>query len=145
MVRENVVRTGAERTDTVTSGVRSLGSVARRESERAGPRMVNAGDLSPAPAVTDRDLDGRADLAQDRADLAAEEDQGDDRDDRDQGEDQCVLGQALALLVAADRGEERVDERHFGESPEMIAVPAAGHAECSCSERRGATDRRSQR
>src|SRR5674536_17398 len=52
-------------------------------------------------------LDRAADGAEDRADLAAEEDQGDDRHDRDEGEDQCVLGEPLALLVA---NEERRDE-----------------------------------
>jgi hypothetical protein len=44
-------------------------------------------------------LDGRADGAQDLADLRAQEDQGDDRHDRDEGEDQRVLGETLAFLV----------------------------------------------
>src|SRR5665811_1136802 len=52
-------------------------------------------------------LDRASDGAQDLADLAAEEDQGDDRHDRDEGEDQCVLGEPLTLLVA---NEERRDE-----------------------------------
>src|ERR1700694_5750052 len=52
-------------------------------------------------------LDGAADGAQHLADLAAEEDKGDDREDRDQGEDQRVLRESLALLIA---NEERRDE-----------------------------------
>jgi len=44
-------------------------------------------------------LDGRADGAQDPADLRAQEDQGDDRHDRDEGEDQRVLRETLAFLV----------------------------------------------
>ena len=55
-----------------------------------------------------RELDGRADLVQDRADLAAQEDEGDDRDDRDERQDQGVLSEALAFLVAA--GKVRRDE-----------------------------------
>jgi hypothetical protein len=34
------------------------------------------------------ELDRLSDCAEDRADLVAEEDQGDDRNDRDEGEDQ---------------------------------------------------------
>src|SRR5579862_4579823 len=43
-------------------------------------------------------LDRVADVAQDRADLAAQEEQGNDRDDRDQGQDEGVLGEALAVF-----------------------------------------------
>src|SRR5450756_559002 len=52
-------------------------------------------------------LDRVADGAQDRLDLPAEEDQSDDREDRDQGEDQRVLRESLALLLS---DEERRDE-----------------------------------
>jgi len=37
-----------------------------------------------------------------RSRSTVEEDQGDDRDDRDEGEDQGILREALAILVAAD-------------------------------------------
>src|SRR3954452_24411941 len=69
--------------------------------------------------VHDSDSDGldrRADLRQDRADLLAEEDQGDDRDDRDEGEDQRVLRETLAFLVPTDGCDECVDERHVGKT-----------------------------
>src|SRR5918994_4478655 len=73
-------------------------------------------------------LDRVADSAQDRADLAAQEDQRDDRDDRDEGEDQRVLRETLAFLVTAKRGEERGEERHVGASwmsthPQSRAAP----------------------
>jgi hypothetical protein len=45
-------------------------------------------------------LDRLPDRAQDLRRLAAEEDEGDDRHDRDERENECVLGEALALLVA---------------------------------------------
>src|SRR5215211_4384919 len=48
-------------------------------------------------------LDRLADRAQDRLDVAAQENEGDDRDDRDEGEDQRVLRETLAFLVAAKR------------------------------------------
>src|SRR4029078_6612014 len=57
-------------------------------------------------------LDRAADRAQDRADLAAQEDQGNDRDDGDEGEDQRVFGETLAILVPAERGEERAENGH---------------------------------
>src|SRR4051812_2806204 len=74
-------------------------------------------------------LDRRADVRQDRRDLAAEEDEGDDRDDGDEREDQRVLGETLALLVLTERGEQRGDERHEGllyecESPAIGGVAA---------------------
>src|SRR3954469_4872064 len=61
-----------------------------------------------------RELDRVADVRQDRRDLAAQEDEGHDRDDGDEREDQRVLRETLALLVLADRGEQRGDERHEG-------------------------------
>src|SRR4051812_6980431 len=66
-------------------GWRSRGDV-RTNERRAGFRPG---------ALRSTVLDRRADLAQDRADLVAEEDQGNDRDDRDEGEDQRVLGETL--------------------------------------------------
>src|SRR5204862_301576 len=45
-------------------------------------------------------LDGVTDVAQDLADLIAQEDEGNDRDDRDKREDQRVLRETLAFLVA---------------------------------------------
>ena len=44
------------------------------------------------------ELDAVADVAQDVADLPAEEQERDDRDERDQGEDQRVLRKALTIL-----------------------------------------------
>ena len=71
--------------------------------------MVTTNHAPPLPGRTD--LDRVADRAQDAADLAAQEDEGDDRDDRDEGEDQRVFRETLAFLVAAKRGEQRVEER----------------------------------
>src|SRR6266436_3824353 len=56
-------------------------------------------------------LDRVAHVAQDRRDLAAQENEGNDRDDGDQGEDQGVLSEALALFVATDGRDE---SRQFG-------------------------------
>src|SRR6478752_2299038 len=85
------------------------------------------------PISSERRLDRRTDLAQDGADLAAQEDEGDDRDDRDQGEDQRVLRETLALLVTTKRGEERIEERHVAASwmsthPQTRAAPIYGRA-----------------
>jgi hypothetical protein len=52
-------------------------------------------------------LDRLADGAQDLADLAAKEDQGDDGEDRDEREDECVFGEALAVLEPKDRNLRR--------------------------------------
>ena len=52
------------------------------------------------------------DVAEDGRDLAAEENEGDDRDDGDEREDQRVLGQTLALLVPTNGGEELLNECH---------------------------------
>ena len=57
-------------------------------------------------------LDARADRVQDPRDLAAQEEEGDDRDDRDEGEDQRVLRETLAFLVPAKRGEKSGEQRH---------------------------------
>src|SRR5712691_8174002 len=62
------------------------------------------------------ELDRATDLAEDRADLVAQEDQGDDRNDRDEGEDQRVLRETLAFLVPTNRGEELVNECHAAAS-----------------------------
>jgi len=56
--------------------------------------------------------DRRADLRKDGADLGAEEDEGDDRDDRDQGEDQRIFGKTLAFLIPAEGSNECVQNRH---------------------------------
>ena len=40
-------------------------------------------------------------VRQDGGDLATKEDEGRDRDDGDQGEDQGVLSEALAILIVA--------------------------------------------
>ena len=61
-------------------------------------------------------LERVAEFAQDRADLSAEEEQRDDREDRDQGKDQRVLRESLALLVAMEPRVDRAHERHGSDS-----------------------------
>src|SRR5262245_15459979 len=89
-----------------------------RRGEAAGrTRRLRLAFGSPG-ATTGRvgSLDRRADRRQDLGDLAAEEDQGDDRHDRDEGEDQRVFRETLAVLVAGklrlDHVEVVLDERH---------------------------------
>src|SRR5450759_3022885 len=66
-----------------------------------------------------RGLNRRADGAQNLADRAAQEELGDERDDRDESEDQRVFGEALAVLVvAAKRGENPADDGHGPSPPE---------------------------
>src|SRR6186997_3059023 len=62
------------------------------------PRQIGNGGLDRERDRLDRVADG----AQDLADLAAQEDEGDDRNDRDEGEDQRIFGKTLAVLVAMD-------------------------------------------
>ena len=58
---------------------------------------------------SDRCPDG----AQHLRDLAAEEDQGNDGDDGDKNEDECVFGEALTLLAASEEGrDKRVQTSH---------------------------------
>src|SRR3954462_681945 len=52
-----------------------------------------------------RGSDVRADLREDRADARAQEDQGRNGDDGDEGKDECVLGKTLPLLLAEDAGQ----------------------------------------
>src|SRR5688572_19595174 len=82
-------------------------------------------------------LDRAADRAQDLADLAAQEDEGNDRDDRDEGEDQRVLREALAIFAAEllDRAKVEIGEQCHGflswmsTHPQMRAAPLyEGHA-----------------
>jgi hypothetical protein len=56
-------------------------------------------------------LDRVADSAEDGADLAAQEQQGKDRDDRDERKDQGVFGQTLASLIGSRRKDECADAR----------------------------------
>ena len=56
-------------------------------------------------------LDRVADVAQNGADLTAQEEQGDDGDDRDEGEDECVFGEALSLIVPGDPFGKDLDQR----------------------------------
>src|SRR5262245_33415723 len=65
-------------------------------------------------SVLDR-FEGAADDAELVADLAAQENQGNDRDDRDECKDECVFGQTLALVRASDAfhdGGESPEQRH---------------------------------
>src|SRR5664280_567860 len=76
-----------------------------------GPGRVY-GHASRRPVPLDRLSDGAEDLA----DLAAEEDEGHDREDRDQGEDQRVLREALTLIVMMKPRVDRTHERHGSDS-----------------------------
>ena len=55
--------------------------------------------MLPVPLLRWGTHDGRPDVAQYGIDARAEEKQGDDADDRDQHEDQGVLGQTLAFFL----------------------------------------------
>jgi hypothetical protein len=67
-----------------------------------------------ATAVSIGCLDRVADVAEDAADLAAQENEGDDSNDRDEREDQCVLGETLARLVRLGAASQVLDEvLHF--------------------------------
>jgi hypothetical protein len=74
-------------------------------------RIVRGREVS-APSQTGFESDRSADLAQDRADLVAQEDQRQDGDDRDQGEDQRVLRETLALVIPAQAAENSCDQCH---------------------------------
>src|SRR4029078_762272 len=65
-----------------------------------------------APMSLDGTLDRASDRAENRADLVAQEDQSDNRNDRDEGEDQRVLGETLAFLFPTNRGEELANDSH---------------------------------
>src|SRR4051812_42436526 len=80
-----------------------------------------------------------ADVAQDLADLAAEKDQGDDGNDRDEGEDEGVFGEALTTSAgfgagASQHPDDLSEEQHCGLPVgarrdgwprRIVAVPAA--------------------
>src|SRR5947207_1590150 len=90
----------------VTEGYDTLGS----PGTNGAPRMQEFGALRRQPAS-----DGGADCAQDRLDRAAEKLQRNDDDDRNEGEDQGVLREPLALVRSLTRDEPRnhcLDERH---------------------------------
>jgi hypothetical protein len=69
---------------------------------------------STASHALERASDRAADLAEDRADLLAQEDEGDNRDDRDEGKDQRVLGETLAFLIPAKGSDESSEPRQCG-------------------------------
>src|SRR5687768_17298765 len=81
-------------------------------------REAAGATLAPAASLSRLELDRVADVAEDRRDLAAQEDEGDDRDDCDEREDQRVLRESLAFLVAAKRCEELLNERHLAMPPD---------------------------
>src|ERR1035437_6161441 len=71
-------------------------------------------------------LDRLADGTKDGTDLAAKEDQGDDRDNRNESEDECVFGEALTFLVANEkRRDARVQTSHglVTSFPDLCAYP----------------------
>ena len=69
------------------------------------------------------ELDGAPDRAQDRADLATQEEEGHDGDDRDKGEDECVLRETLACFLASKAGEKRRQSNHWLSLSLMRTVP----------------------
>ena len=85
-------------------------SALEKQNRRASRlrRFVSGGPRRPAR------LDAFADHTEDAADLRAKEDEGNDRDNRDQGEDQRVFSETLALLVAPEGSEERVESEQGG-------------------------------
>jgi len=94
----------------------STGSMARGRSIRGTGRPASgierAGLVGARPTLNVMDaraLDRVAHGGHDLADLSAQEDQGDNRDDGDECEDQGVLSEALAFLVTIGN---RIDKRH---------------------------------
>src|SRR5207249_9042362 len=79
-------------------------------------------------------LDGVADVAEDLADAAAQEDQGDDRHDGDEGEDQRVLRETLAVLVATEGCDESGEIRHGFKDLLSTRSPPLRHAGGGCRE-----------
>lgn len=83
------------------AGVPSFG-IAPAHGTRRAPVPRGTGALRRR-LLSDRFADG----AQERFDVATQEAQGDDRNNRDEGEDECVLREPLPLLVG---NEERRDK-----------------------------------
>src|SRR5512135_2408737 len=88
---------------------------------RRAPRNEEMRAMDPVPPHRDeegRGGEGRSSGGTDDDDRAAQVDQGEDRDDGDEGEDQRVLRETLAFLVTPEGSEERGDEGHgSGASP----------------------------
>ena len=87
-------------------------------ADRVGPPALDTKSAGPMMDRRSRRcrllLDRLPDGAQDLADLATEEDEGDDCEDRDESEDECVFGEALTLLVAdEERRDAYVQTSHF--------------------------------
>src|SRR5450759_4654835 len=96
---------------------------ASRHAKRKRPPGCPAASSTVAKPVLDRS----SDVAEDLRDLAAQEDEGNDRDDRDEGEDEGVLGEALPLLVARhERRDENIETSHGGVTsfPSRVSRPA---------------------
>jgi len=51
-------------------------------------------------------LERGADGAEDRADLTPQEEEGDDRDDRDESKNQRVLGETLAVFIGINGSDK---------------------------------------
>jgi len=74
-----------------------------------GPSEAGRAVPGPVDAALGRDgLELATDDAELAADLAAHEDQRDDRDDCDKGENECVFGETLAPLVIAEERTQAV-------------------------------------
>src|SRR3954464_1993743 len=90
------------------------------------------------PAVrSSRQLDVLTDRAEDLADRRAQEEQGEDRHDGDEGEDQRVLRETLAFLVAIEESDE--SSKHWCSLPPSLRdVPrkSVGQAAVRATSRR---------
>ncbi len=95
------------------AGSRPEGSTAGLESTSGPPgrRTARSRLRRRAEARLGMELDRGADSAEDGADLAAQEQQGKDCDDRDECEDQGVFGQALTSLMGLRGKDECADAR----------------------------------
>src|SRR6186997_2761898 len=100
-----------------------------RTCRRAEPR----GELRPSRGSRESVSDAGTDVAHDGVDLPAEEDHGGDHDDRDESQDESVLGQALSLLVGADGRRQLGDEScHVVQVPPFPRCPSRdGDHECA--------------
>lgn len=72
----------------------------------ARPTAGRASEMATFPWASD----GVANDAQRDADLATEEEQGDDGDDGDESKDECVFREALTCFLASNPGEGAKDE-----------------------------------
>src|SRR3954452_16958284 len=85
-----------------------------------GASTLNLRGRTPNPCRVGR-LDVLADRAENLADRCAQEEQGEDRHDGDEGEDQRVLRETLAFLVAIEKSNK--SGKHGGPVPPSLRDP----------------------